>query len=250
MVEHLPYCGLPPYPGQLLQRFNFDPVLLGSLGLLAWLQCAGARTRREHLCAAGGWSIAAAALISPLCALSVSLVSARIAQHMVLLGIAAPLIALGWSRPMRSAERAVNGAALIWIASAAFFIALWFWYMPSPYQATFDSSHLYWVMHSSLFASALLLWRALLQSRGADVAVPLTAGAVGAVQMGLLGTLLILAPQPLYEAHLSTTAAWGLKPLQDQQLGGFLIALPSIALLFALALHRSVHMRHWRSAPG
>ena len=37
-----------------------------------------------------GWLVAAAAFTSPLCALSVSLFSARIAQHMILVLIAAP----------------------------------------------------------------------------------------------------------------------------------------------------------------
>src|SRR5579864_8892809 len=147
MVEHLPYCGLPPHPGQLLQRFNFDPALIAALSLLTWLHCACARTWRERLYALGGWLVTAAALLSPLCALSVSLLSAHVAQQLILLWIAAPLIALGWSWPMpRPAEyashrsgsasgAAFSGAGAIWAASAVFFIALWLWHMPSPYEA-------------------------------------------------------------------------------------------------------------------
>ena len=35
MLETLPYCGLPPVPGELLHRFNLDPVLLAVLALVA-----------------------------------------------------------------------------------------------------------------------------------------------------------------------------------------------------------------------
>jgi hypothetical protein len=35
MVAQLPYCGTPPLPGSLLERFNLDPRLITALLVLA-----------------------------------------------------------------------------------------------------------------------------------------------------------------------------------------------------------------------
>jgi putative membrane protein len=155
----LPYCGTPPSPGELWGRFNFDPLLIASLLAVASAYILWMRKdqRRGVPYVACGWLIAAAAFVSPLCALSVSLFSARIAQHMILLLGAAPLIALGW--PSRSAPWR------LWAAAAVFMVALWVWHMPLPYDATFTSTALYWTMHITLFGSAIVLWSELLHHR-------------------------------------------------------------------------------------
>src|SRR5579884_1032066 len=97
MTTPLPYCGLPPLPGELLSRFNLDPVLMLALAALALLQIRYTADSRRWA-AGAGWALAAAALLSPLCALSVSLFAARVGQHMVLILLAAPLIAFAWPR--------------------------------------------------------------------------------------------------------------------------------------------------------
>ena len=64
------------------------------------------------------------------------------------------------------------------------------------------------------------------------------------VQTGLLGALLTFAGRPLYAAHLSTTAAWGLTPLEDQQLAGLIMWIPAslihlttLGVLFVVWMH-------------
>ena len=51
---------------------------------------------------------------------------------MILILIAAPLLALALPDAAR-AQRRVG----IWGATTTFFVALWFWHMPAPYDATF-----------------------------------------------------------------------------------------------------------------
>lgn len=228
MATALPYCGTPPSPETLLHRFNLDPVLIAALVLCVGAHFLYLRRREragESVVALGGWLIAAAALLSPLCALSVSLFSARIAQHMVLVLIAAPMLALALPRlGQHSARRQ------IWLATCAFLVALWFWHMPAPYDATFESTPVYWTMHLTLSGSAVWLWRCLLRSprvRSGDV---LAAGAASSMQMGFLGAILTMADRPLYFHHLQTTWVWGLTPLQDQALGGTLMWVPGIVL--------------------
>jgi putative membrane protein len=255
MLEQLPYCGAPPAPDELLTRFNLDPVLLIALttllvGHLILLRTPAARSAFDgggHVGTASyavlGWLFAAAAFISPLCALSVSLFSARVAQHMILVLIAAPLIALAWPLPSKR-----RGPRALWSTGIAFFVALWFWHMPVPYDATFRSTPLYWTMHVTLFGTSILLWRELLHHRAKLTVDAMTIGALTSMQMGLLGAVLTFAAHPLFLWHLTTTAAWGITPLRDQQLGGVFMWVPGI-LLFLFASIRSLG-RLWRSLEG
>ena len=236
-----PYCGLPPSPGALLDRFNLDSILIGALLALVIVHWASVRDGRSRAFAVCGWLTASAALISPLCALSVSLFSARIAQHMILLLVAAPLIALGWPKWN-------VGARTLWAASIAFMVALWVWHMPVPYEATFTSTFLYWSMHITLFGSGILLWRELVYHPARRAGLALLVGLLTSTHMGLLGAVLALARRPLFVPHFTTTQIWGLTPLQDQQLGGTLMWVPGIALFLWVSI-RSLR-RLWSSLEG
>jgi putative membrane protein len=231
----LPYCGSPPSPAELLARFNLDPYLISVLLALTLLQMFVAPDRKARMQALAGWVIAAAAFTSPLCALSVSLFSARILQHMILLLAAAPLIAASARPSPRTLRMSVS------VASTAFFVSLWVWHMPTPYDATFTSKALYWAMHVTLFGSGILLWHALLQHARSRTGAALLAGMLTSIQMGLLGAVLSFANRPLFVPHYTTTQVWGLTPLQDQQLGGTLMWVPGI-LLFAWITLRSLRL--------
>lgn len=222
-----PYCGAPPDPGGLIGRFNIDPVLILVLVALTLVHlrtvAPSAELRRRAL---AGWLVAAVAFLSPLCALSVSLFAARVGQHMLLILVAAPLLAAGLPvsriRPFP--------------ASLAFFLALWFWHMPAPYAATFGSTPVYWSMHISLLASAVALWAALLHAPPERAGQALAAGFASSLHMGFLGALLALAGRPMFAPHYLTTFAWGLTPIEDQQLGGVLMWVPGIFLFLWVAM--------------
>jgi putative membrane protein len=249
MLDQLPYCGLPPVPGALAWRLNLDPILLAALFVAcAWhlriAQAGGSTSTWRY--AAAGWLIGAGAFVSPLCALSVALFSARVGQHMILVLLAAPLIALAWPPVPLPARR--RGAGGLWASATAFFVALWLWHMPGPYDATFSSTLLYWTMHVTLFGSSILLWRELLHHRHDRIVDVLAVGALTSMQMGLLGAVLTFATRPLFLSHLTTTAAWGVTPLHDQQLGGVFMWVPGM-LLFLWAAIRSLG-KLWNSLEG
>lgn len=247
---YIPFCGLPPIPDALWQRWILDPVLLAALALaLGWsLQRARHRWNgRQRGCFVLGWSVLTLALVSPLCALSVALFSARATQHMLLLVVAAPLLAV--ALPAVSGD-ALNARLFGWMRRAgaavpalAFAALLWAWHVPALYDATFRSDTAYWAMHVSLFAAALPLWMQLLQPGSAQLLVRTLLGFATFMQMGLLGALLTLSPALLYEAHVTTTLAFGLSPLADQQLGGLIMWIPgcsSLLLAMLLGVHRSL----------
>jgi putative membrane protein len=218
----LAYCGTPPTPGEA--AWNLDPwlgaVLVAGLAL-AWPRAAD---RRALL---AGWAVLALALVSPLCSLSVALFSARVGQHLLILLVAAPLLAIGLAAPRRNAT-----AADIAAAAAGFALLLWVWHLPGPYTATFQSDVTYWVMHASLLAAAVWLWRALLLAAAARPEIVLPAGVGTAAQMSALGAFLTFAPRAIFPPHAYTTLPWGLTPLEDQQLGGLIMWVPG-GLAFA-----------------
>lgn len=204
------YCGPAPDPAEIWLRWNLDPVLLLALGAVAF---ATGRSRPGALAVA----VLAVAFVSPLCALSASLFSARVVHHVLLVALAAPLIALAWpSREPRS-------ATVPFLVSTA---VLWAWHLPPAYDLALSWIPAYWAMQLSLLISAIAFWRAVLHPRqnGGQALFPI----VGAyMQMALLGALLTFAPEPLYAIHAVAPLAWGFTPLADQQLGGLLMWVPA-----------------------
>ncbi len=228
----MPYCGAPPLPDSLWLRWNFDPILIVALALLAGVHLRLCPASRRTM-AAGGWAITSLALISPLCALSVSLFAARVGQHMIMVLLGAPLVA--------AALPAARNSRWLWPATAAFTAFLWLWHMPAPYDATLHSDAIYWAMHTTLFFSAVLLWRELLPLGERPMGL-VAAGTVASMQMAFLGAVLTLAGRPLFSWHYITTQAWGFTPLADQQLGGTLMWVPGGILFLWLALRTTAHV--------
>jgi putative membrane protein len=243
-TAYIPFCGMPPLPAELWHRWTLQPVLLVALAAWLWFSLPGLRragTPGRKACYVAGWGLAALALVSPLCAMSVALFSARASQHLLLLAVAAPLLALGlptvagrWHAWLLRRLNATGGGA---ISALVFAAMLWGWHLPVLYDATFRSDLAYWAMHLTLLASALALWLQLLQPGGTALLARGLAGFFTFMQMGLLGALLTFSPTLLYESHLATTLAWGLSPLADQQLGGMIMWIPGCGVVLLAMLY-------------
>jgi putative membrane protein len=204
------YCGPAPVPTEILLRWNLDPVLLLGLALLTLMV---GRSRAGL----GAVAVLALAFVSPLCALSAALFSARVVHHVLLIAVAAPLLAMALRPSLRPQPLP---ALLLSIAS------LWGWHLPAAYDAAMANVVLYWAMQVSLFVPALLFWRAVqspVQSAGASILLVWA----GFMQMAFLGALLTLAPGAAYLIHIIAPVEWGLSPLQDQQLGGLIMWIPA-----------------------
>jgi cytochrome c oxidase assembly factor CtaG/cytochrome c2 len=235
---------------------------VGGLLLAAGLYVRGGRAWGHSAVPArvafwSGWCALAAALVSPLHALGAGLFSAHMLQHEVLMLVAAPLLVLGrplplvlralpllwrrqlgqWGKRYQGSWRVLTHPLVAWALHAA---ALWIWHIPRLFQATLTSELVHAGQHLSFLGTGLCFWWALLSGRqglhgyGAAVLAVFTT----ALHSSLLGALLTLAPTPWYPAYAPTTAAWGLTPLEDQQLGGLIMWIPAgvVYLLVALAL--------------
>lgn len=265
----LAHTGVALAPHDLWSAWTWEPAELVAITLTAWLYAIGVRTlwrragigagvtRWEVAAFAGGWLALVAALVSPLHAMGSVLFSAHMAQHELLMVVAAPLLVLGrwvvpalWAVPpawRRAAGRAAKRSAVreTWDAitrparaTLLHAVALWAWHAPALYAATLESDLVHAAQHASFLGSALLFWWALLNPRarrgqaGAGVFYLF----VTAMHTGALGALIAVAGRPWYPAYRGTTAAWGLTPLEDQQLAGLVMWVPAGLAYIAAAL--------------
>ena len=217
-------------------------------------------------CFAAGTVALFAALVWPLDALGERLFSAHMAQHLVLMNLAAPLCVLGtplpvwlralparWqrvgaaavqARPLRAGRRWLGGAAA---ATVLQLLALWAWHTPRGIDAALADDTVHIAMHASLLLAALLfwsaVWRPLLGHRSARVWVSLAALAVTLKVNGLVCITLMLQPGARYAGYGASAMAWGFAPAGDEQLGWGLMMVAGMAscsvaaivlLLFAL----------------
>lgn len=232
----IPYCGAAPSPGDWLVRWNGDPLLLLALfaaGVWAW------RHAKAQPAAWAGFAVMLLLFVSPLCALSSALFSVRVAHHVLLTALAAPLLV--WGLP---AFR-VRGSAALW--AALHILLFWFWHAPGPYALALSNDAVFWIMQLSLLASAMMVWSRL-RAASAPTAIALLLAMM--VQMGLLGALVTFAGTPLYAPHFVTTAVWGLSPLEDQQLAGLIMWAPAAGFYLAAALWRGWAMLAPSAAPA
>lgn len=253
----------------ILRSWSFDPfstvILLVSgatylTGVSRLWNAAGAGSgisKTEAAFFAAGWMSLVVALVSPLHPLGEVLFSAHMTQHEILMLVSAPLLVLGrpqiaamWALPRRL-RRPVGGvtndrriepvwhflsnAAVAWIIHT---VALWIWHIPALFQATLESDLVHTLQHASFFLSALLFWWAIIFGRrgiasyGAGVLYLFTTS----IQSGLLGVFLTLTSRVWYPVYSTTTAQWGMTPIEDQQLGGLIMWIPAGLVYIVAAL--------------
>jgi putative membrane protein len=242
--------GGPLQPDDLWRAWPLEPGILLSLIVPALLYWRGSRRtpgvpRARQACFWSGLAMVALALASPLHPLGEVLFSAHMAQHELLMMVAAPLLTLSqpvapllWGLPFpirRPAGRVVKLWSLVaspFMASVLHAAALWVWHIPALFTATLTNEWVHTAQHLSFFVTALLFWWALLQSRGPAVLYIF----VTAVHTSILGALLTFARSVIYPAYLTTAPLWGLTPLQDQQIGGLIMWIPAGVVYMAAAL--------------
>lgn len=263
--------GVPPAPHDLWSAWTIDPLVLTGL-LLAALGYAIGTVRLSQRGHAGrllprariaaywlGLVVGTAALVSPIAALGTALFAAHMAQHLLLVLIAPPLLLLGrpvivwlWAfdrsrrrsighwwrsgRLPRLIRRAPGSALFAWGLHVG---VLWIWHLPALYQAALTNEAIHAVEHLSFGATAVAFWWAALPvmgrprlGHGAAVIFLFAA----AMQSTALGVLMTFSATPWYPAYGATAPAWGLSPLADQQLAGLIMWIPAAVAYAAVAV--------------
>lgn len=210
-------------------------------------------------CFALGEATLSLALLSPLDRLSDSLFAAHMSQHELLMIVAAPLMVLGrplapylWALPVRwriSTSHALHRAPARWawqFVSAPLFVLVlhgavrWLWHIPALFEGAMRNEGLHAVQHATFFATAALFWWALVHGRYGRAGYGLAVLFVFATALhtSVLGALIAVTPRLLYPIYRDRAALLGWQPLEDQELAGLLMWVPSgvLFLLCALAL--------------
>jgi putative membrane protein len=252
--------------------WHVDPALLGiaaAAGLYALgLGRRASRSRKassDALFFAGGLAALAVALAPPLSSLDDELFSAHMAQHVLLLAVAPPLLLLGrpWpalarTLPLRLRRAAAHGVLRLlarprlratWrgltgttAAQVLFVGTLAVWHLPALFDATLRSTAVHVLEHTTFLATGLLLWSHLVDSPPVRSRLGYPARALHAtVAMGagwLLAIALALASAPLYEAYVRLPARpGGISALGDQHLAAGIMWVPgSIPFTVAILL--------------
>jgi putative membrane protein len=210
----------------------------------------------EALAFWAGWAVLLVALSPYLHALSQTSFAAHMTQHELLMLVAAPLIVLG--RPLVAAlwlvpsaqqhhlqlfrQPLVSGAWRRLTAPVTVLIVhglvVWLWHVPVLFEAALHSEAVHAFQHITFFWTAALFWWALVHGRygrlGYGVGVIFVF--LTAVHTSLLGALLTFAPRVWYPTYQHTGGMHGVTPLEDQQIAGLLMWVPSGAILMVCGL--------------
>ncbi|MFP5501148.1 MAG: cytochrome c oxidase assembly protein [Candidatus Sericytochromatia bacterium] len=251
-------------------QWDLDPLILGSLGLLAYLYQRGVRrlwaeagpgrgiARRHAGAFALGLAALLVALVSPIAPMAERLNAVHMVQHMTIMMVAAPLVVAGspglavlqalparlrraTGRGFRRSAAARSGWYLLWQPALMFVLyalTLWVWHLPTLYQAALAHPLLHDLQHVMFFVAACLFWRVVL-----DPLSRLRLGAVpGVLYLFLtsihamfLGVFMALSPRAWYPFYEGTAPAFRLSALQDQQIAGAIMWMPACALYAVVA---------------
>jgi putative membrane protein len=197
------------------------------------------------------------AIGSPLEAFDDVSLTVHMAQHLLLMTIAPPLILLGWpalpllrglpqwalrlivgpisrSEVFKSIAGALTHPALCWLAAT---FALVGWHVPGVFEAALRREWLHHLEHASFLAAGLLFWWPVVQpwpsiGRWPRWLIPLYLFAA-TLPCDVLSAFLVFCDRVVYASYLSARSGFGLTALQDQQCAAALMWV-SVTVLFLI----------------
>lgn len=208
-------------------RWNLDPVLLLCLAFAVFASFRMQSEAQPRNALRYAAACAAFLFVSPFCALSSALFTARVVHHVILATVLAPLLAAAFPVLVRRVPLSLS----VWTAVQA--LVFWAWHAPPLYAAALSSDAVFWLMQASITASAAIWWDKLRQVPTAAAVAALLAAMV---LMGVLGALITFAGRALYAPHWLTTQPWDMSPLQDQQIAGIIMWAPASAIYLLAAM--------------
>lgn len=271
-----------PADGELYHWWTLDPWIVTPLLLFASLYAGGLLSLRRNryagsaiqplaLAGAAGGAIALFfALIWPLDAFSESSFAAHMAQHMLLIAVAGPLLALGRvSVPINAAISALSPSAaaalslprkwirILLLPSVVFILhgaVIWIWHAPLPFELALRIEWVHTLEHLCFLIAGYWYWAILIRHVENEGYASASLSILSTLMhTGLLGALITFAPRPLYATYVVTQGSVE-AALQDQQLAGLLMWIPMGAcylvggLAFAAAWLHNVDKHRERSS--
>jgi putative membrane protein len=265
--------------GAALSWWPFEPFLLVGVSIAAMLYVVGGvgRPRKQGLKnRTWSWRSVAfwlglltilLALQSPIDVLARQLFWMHMVQHLLLIVVAAPLLAIAspWTRmwralplgfrrsvarpvflnpglaPLRWAYHQLARPSAVWVLAAA---NLWLWHLPPLYNLTLENHLVHHVEHGLFLGLGLAFWAHVFDQRPFRAPLGTLARSsfvfFAMVQSWGLAAILSFATSPFYAYAQLPTRPGGISALTDQQLGGGMMWVPGaitysivfVALLF------------------
>jgi putative membrane protein len=158
---------------------------------------------------------------SPVAHLDHHLLTAHMAQHLILMLVAAPLILLG-ARPATLPQPPL---AICWFAGS---LTVIFWHIPAIFELALESHFWHGLEQASFVIAGIMFWRPVIGSSGWFAPIYLF---LATLPCDALSAFLAFCGRVVYRPYVSGHAGmFGLSPLDDQALAG---ALMWITVTFA-----------------
>jgi len=209
-------------------------VLFGAWYLWAAAILRASRRRRASFLT--GLVLVAVALLSPIEHVALhSMLSFHLLQNVMLADWAPPLLVLGLtpamaaaaerSRPFRIAVRPA--------VSLGYWLAVWYIvHIPAVYEYGLHHRWMLGIEHIAFISAGVLFWWPVLLEGRMSPMPKLVYLAVAFFVAAPVALVIALANSTIYSFYDTTPHLFGLSPLEDQQLGGMLMAVEQSALLF------------------
>jgi putative membrane protein len=169
----------------------------------------------------GGIAALLLVVASPVAHLNHHLLTAHMAQHLILMLVVAPLILLA-ARPAILPQPPL---AICWFAGT---FTVVFWHIPAIFELALESHHWHGLEQASFLIAGILFWRPVIDSASWSAPIYLF---LATLPCDALSAFLAFDDQVVYRPYASSHARmFGLSPLDDQALAG---ALMWVAVTFA-----------------
>ena len=253
-------------------RLSFDPAVIVLIAVATALYVRAVRALRERgyevpvaqqVAWHAGIALTALALVGPFDRYGEEMMSAHMAQHLLVADLAAPLLLIGLRTPVLffylprpvlvplarapRLRRALRSIRQPLPAVGIYVATLYVWHLPVLFEGALRNDLLHALQHESFVVAALLVWWPALEPKRRRLRGELWKAAhiVGARFSGMfLGMFFIIASSPIYAGFYGEGERdFGLSALADQQVAGaMMLFLDAATMLFALAFF------FWRSA--
>ena len=236
----------------------FALALAGALYVRALVVLGRRRQHVPRLQQAAFWTGLAfigAGLSSPIDRLSEDLLSAHMAQHLLLAELGAPLALVGMRSPVllfmlpqaalksvarrRRLRRGLAMLARPLVAIPLYVVVLYAWHLRFMFEGALRNDALHVIQHWSFVVISLLVWWSALEPNRRRLRGELwKIGHIFAARMGgmMLGMAFLFMRAPAYAGYYGDRARdHGLTPLTDQQTaGGMMLSLDAVIVVVAL----------------
>jgi cytochrome c oxidase assembly factor CtaG len=129
------------------------------------------------------------------------------------------------------------------LASGLYGAAIWLSHTPAVYEAALLDPTIHLLLLAFQLTAGLLFWRIIVRcvarpegGRDGGQGAALLMAFSTFMHTGLLGALLTFASTPWYPIYGLRSQAWGLTPLEDQQLAGLIMWVPMNGIFLAAGL--------------